>query len=185
MELIQIPDGAAVGYHISVKPKFVPEHALDQLVAGGSRLPIHAVIRTHDRSRMSLVNAVTERRQIGIPKILFADLGVKAVADALRAAVSHKVLQGGVGLMINRVVSLQALYIGGAHPSGEVRILAVGLMAPSPAGISENIDVGRPAGQTLIDLGLAVLSIIVVFCPGFVRHRFADLPEQFIVKAWR
>ncbi len=40
--------------------------------------------------------------------------------------------------------ALQSLYDGNAHAGGQVRIFSVGFLAPAPAGIAENVDVGRP-----------------------------------------
>ena len=53
-------------------------------------------------------------------------------------------------------VPLQAADIGRAQLGGQHRVLAVGLMAAAPAGVAEDVDVGGPEGQPLVDVPVAV-----------------------------
>ena len=66
-----------------------------------------------------------------------------------------KVLGAGGGFQIF-AVALEAPDIGLAQLGGEVGVLAVGLMASAPAGVPEDVDIGGPEGQSLIDIPVAL-----------------------------
>ena len=69
-------------------------------------------------------------------------------------------------------------------PSSEVRygILAVGLVTPAPARVAENIHVGRPESQTLVDVAVAVPARRVVLRArlrgGYIRALRGAFPGR-------
>ena len=69
---------------------------------------------------------------------------------------------GGHGLQILRVVALQALDELDGHAAGQVGIFAVGLHAAAPARIAEQVDVGGPEGESLVDVALAAADELVI-----------------------
>src|SRR6185312_654141 len=60
-------------------------------------------------------------------------------------------LGGGDGAKILRIVALHTLNESAADLSGQERILAIGLLAATPARIAEDVDVGRPEIEALGD----------------------------------
>ena len=69
------------------------------------------------------------------------------MAGRLRAAVHGIVLGSGDDAEILRIVALHACNIGHAHARGQKRVFAVGFLTSSPAGITKDVDVGRPKVQ--------------------------------------
>ena len=65
----------------------------------------------------------------------------------------------------------------------QIRILTVGLLASSPPGISEEIDVGRPDGKSLIDIPVFVLCIFVIFGTGFRGNNLSDFSQKLSIKS--
>lgn len=61
------------------------------------------------------------------------------IHPTLGHGVSEKVLSCG-DHAVPEIVALQASYIGGANPTDEVRVLAVGLLNPSPPGVASDIE---------------------------------------------
>ena len=54
--------------------------------------------------------------------------------------------------------ALKSVYYRYSHPGCEVWVLTVCLLASAPAGITENVDVGGPEGETLIAAQASVLT---------------------------
>ena len=96
-----------------------------------------------------------EGGQIGVQLVVLADDHIGGVARGLRTAVHVKVLGSGDDAVVARVVALHAGHKGHAHARGQERIFAVGLLAAAPAGIAEEVEVGRPEVEALEDVGVA------------------------------
>ena len=73
---------------------------------------------------------------------------------------------------------MQAVDEGGAEGGGEEGVFAVGLLAASPTRIAEDIDVGRPDGETEVD-GVNVVAVgLVVLGAGLDGDDFPDFSNQ-------
>ena len=68
-----------------------------------------------------------------------------------------------------------------AMRAGEVRIFAVGLHAAAPARVAEEVDVGRPEGEALIDVALAAADEFVVLGAGFIGDGGGDAEDEVLV----
>src|SRR5215469_10045778 len=66
----------------------------------------------------------------------------------LRAAVYRIVLGRSNGVVVARVVALHTGDKGNAQAPGQKGVFAVGLLAPAPARVTENVDVRRPEIQS-------------------------------------
>ena len=165
---VDVADGPAVRDHIPLKSEYPVEDVLEQGLAAAGGLPVDPVVGPHHRGGIGVVDAVPERPQIRLEQVFLPHLGIEAVAQALRPAVDGVVLQGGVHLPVHRVVPLQALDEGRAHPAGEVGVFPVSLVAPAPPGVPEEVDVGGPGGDALVDLGLPEGPVLVVLGPHLV-----------------
>ena len=86
------------------------------------------------------------------------------MAQLLRPAVYCKMLGTGSRLQIFSI-SLDSFNKGNPQPGGQIRILAVGFMASPPSGIPENVYIGRPKGQPLIDVPVILRRIGIVLGP--------------------
>ena len=77
-------------------------------------------------------------------------------------------LRRGHHLQVFGIVALQTANELDRHAGGEVWILAIGLHAAAPARIAEEVDVGSPEGQPLVNAALAAAHEFVVFGARFV-----------------
>ena len=103
------------------------------------------------------------------------------MAQRFGAGMHGKVLGAGGGLE-HFPIALQALHIGNAEAGGQIGILAVGLMAAAPAGITENIDVGRPEGEALVDISVAMGNGSVVLGAALGGGYIAQFLDQLGIK---
>ncbi len=103
----------------------------------------------------------------------------------LGAAVDGEVLGRGDQLQVARVVALQALDERDAHAGGQVWVFAVGFLAATPARVAEDVDVGRPEGEPLVDAALALAQGLVVLGARFVGDRRGDLRHEIEVPGGR
>ncbi len=184
MPLVEIPDGPAVRYHVAPEPPFAPQEIRQEGSASAAGFAVGAVIGPHDRLHARVYHAGLKGGQVGLRHILGGGLGVEAVAEILRAAVDGEMLGAGGGLH-NRPVPLEAPDVGRAQPGGQIGVLAVRLMPPSPAGVPEDIDIGGPEGQTLEDVPVLLCGIGVVFRPPLRSSHVPQLFQQLIVKHGR
>ena len=76
-------------------------------------------------------------------------------------------------------IALQSLDEPYAQPAGKIRIFAIGFMPSAPAGITENVDVRAPHGQTLVNVAVAMRRLPVVLCARFgaddACHHFVEV----------
>ena len=108
------------------------------------------------------------------------------MAVPFRSRVHGKVLGAGVGLEdIGVRRALQAAHHRHTQLAGEVRVFAVGLHAAAPAGIPEDIDVGRPERKALVPAHVAAFHGLAVLDAGFVAHGGKHLVHQGLVKGGR
>ena len=100
------------------------------------------------------------------------------MAGGLGAAVDGVVLGGGDGLEVGGVVALEAFDEGDAEAGGEEGVFAVGLLAAAPAWIAEDVDVGRPDGEAVVDGVDVVADGLVVLGAGFGGDDGGDLVDE-------
>ena len=180
---MKITDGPAIRNKVPLKAPLTPKDAL-KLVAAAAGLPIHPVVGSHDGLHPCVLHQHLKGRKVGLTEIFFCRPGVKLMAQSLGTGMDRKMLRAGSSFHI-RSVPLKAFYKSGSQFSGKIRIFAVGLMTPSPSGITENIDVRRPEGQPLINISVVMLHIFVVFCSSLGGNNLRHLMKKFRVKAGR
>ena len=92
-----------------------------------------------------------------------------------------KVLGAGGGL--ERIaLALKSLDKAHAAARGQVGIFAIGLMAASPARVAEYVHVGRPEGQSLVYVPVAVTRVLVVLGARFDRDGVAYALHLLLVE---
>ena len=82
-------------------------------------------------------------------------------------------------------LSLKALYESNAKAGSQIRVLSIGLMASAPSGITKDVHIRSPVGQSLIDVRVAFLLKFIVFCPAFRRYGIRHTANRLLVKHGR
>ena len=178
MKSIEIHDSPAIGDDIAVKSPPVPQNPLNEFAASATGIAAKAVVGTHHRLGMRLNNRCSERGKIRLEKVAITYQCVKDVTDRLGPAVNRKVLWSGDRLEIPRVISLHSLHEFHRQPPREIWIFTVGFHPPAPAGIAENVDVGRPERKAFIDFRPPFSERPAVFGPCFVGDNRGNAEHQ-------
>ncbi len=139
-----VVDGIDIRDDIALEAPLSAQDVRQEMGVGGTGHAIETLIGGHDRIGVAFTDAGLEGGQIGAPEVDGADMDVELMAFGLGAAVNGKVLGRGDGAEPLRIVALEAADEGDAEAAGEVGILAVGFLAPPPAGVTEDVDIGRP-----------------------------------------
>ena len=82
-------------------------------------------------------------------------------------------------------MSLQPLDKADAHPRGKIRVFPESFVSPAPARVSENIDVGRPKGQSFINIPVVILLLHIELCPALRGDGICHLLHKILVKGRR
>ena len=178
---IDIADGAAVGHHIAVEAPLVAQDLLQKRVAGAADLAVGAVVGAHDGDGAPLADRGLEMGQVGLQHVALAGDGIEMVAVVLGPAVHDIVFGRGHQLQVLVIVALQAPHKDHAEPGGQIGVLAIGLLAPSPARVAKDIDVGRPVGEPRVALADAVAQALVVLGPCLVRDGDGHAEQEVLV----
>ena len=178
---VEVPDGPAVGDHVALEAPPAPEDVLQQRLASAAGLAVGAVVGPHDRLHPGVPDAGLKGREIGLLHVLGRGHGVELVPQALRPAVDGEVFGAGGGFH-GLAVSLEAPDVGFAKPGRETGVLAVGLVPPAPAGVPEDVDVGGPEGQALVDVPVVLGGEGVVLGPALGGGHISQLFQQLLVE---
>ena len=171
--LVEVADGPAVGDHVTAESP-LPAKQVEEPLVGASGLPQNRVVRAHDGVGVAVDNGGAEGRRVRIVEIVEGDRNIEAVAEDLGAGV-HGVMFGRAdGFQIVWVVALQAGNESKGKMAGEERVFAVGFLPTAPARIAEDVDVGRPEGETVIAAGVVVGDGVVVFGARFGGNDVGD-----------
>ena len=182
MSRMEVLDGPAVADHMALKSPFSPQNLLQQQRIAAARNAVDAVVGSHDSLHMTLLNAGLEGGKIGFIQVLLSHHRIEAVSDALRAAVYRNMLGAGSSLQEILVMALNALDEAHSHPGGQIGILPEGLMASAPSGIPENIHIGGPEGETLINPAVSLRLLQIELGPPFRGDGIRHLLYEFLVK---
>ena len=176
--LVKVPDRPAVGDEVALKAPFSPK-LLHEIGAGAAGLAVEPVVGAHDGLH-ALVHQRAERHEIGLLQVLLRYPGVEAVPQGLGTAVGREMLGAG-GRLQGLALALQAPYEGAPQPGRQRRVLPVGLLTTAPAGIAEDVHVGGPQGQAVIDISVPLPGKGVVLGSGLIGDHGSDpLHERFV-----
>ena len=159
---------------MSVKTPFVPEDVGQQELAAGRALAEHAVVGSHHHLHVCILHQLLESGKIGLVQVLHRRNGVEAVTYGLRTGMHGEMLGAGGGLQVERIISLDAFYIGGSERSGKERILSIGLHTAAPSGIPENVHVRSPESQSREAAVVLHFAGLVELGAAFVGDYVAD-----------
>lgn len=177
--LVEILDSPAVGNKISVKAPAA--ELFHKHFAGAGSLTVYPVVCAHNALNVNFFHKRFKSGEIGLLQILFGNLRIEFVAESFGAAVNCKMLCAG-SCAESFALTLKSLYISLAVFCGEIWVLAVGLVTTSPAGVTENVDVGRSEGKTLVNISVTVLCVLGIFCTGLLGGYLACLFHKLCVK---
>ena len=179
MVFVEVPDRPAVGNEVPLKAPF-PAKLSHKIGARTAGLPVESVVGAHDGLH-ALVHQGAECWEIGFLQILLRYAGIEPVSKGLGTAVGRKVLGAG-GNLQSLALALQPADEGAPQPRGERRVLPVGLLAAAPARIAEDVHIGRPQGQAMIDVSVPLSGEGVVFSPCLVGDHGSDLLHELFVE---
>ena len=154
--LMDVGHRAAVRHHMPLELPFLAQPLPQQRLAGARGHAVDRVVGAHHRFRAAFGDRRMEGRQVGVHQVTRRDPHVLLVAIGFGAAVHREVLHRRGHARMPRVRSLQPLDEGHAHARGQRGVLAIGLLAAAPAGVPEDVDVGRPHRQAAVQAGRAV-----------------------------
>ena len=181
MVFVEIPDGPAIGDNVPLEPPVIPQIVLQQLRAAAAGIAVHGIVSAHYRLYMAFLHGGLKGGKIGLRHILLTGVDIKVMPLGLGAGMDGKMLGAGSGFQVFPL-TLQAPDIGKPQLRGEIRVFAIGLMAAPPAGIAENVDVGRPEGQPLIDVPVALLGEGIILGAAFGGGNLAQMLHFVLVK---
>ena len=153
---IDVRRAAAVGDDIALEAPVAPQPFLHQERAGAGGDAVERVVGAHDRPGLGLGHRLAEGGEVGFLQILRRGGEVLLVAAPFGPGMDGIVLRGRDGLVVFGIVALQPLDEGDPGLAREVRVLAIGLLPAAPARIAEDVDVGGPDGETLVEAAAAV-----------------------------
>jgi hypothetical protein len=99
----------------------------------------------------------------------------------LWSAVHGIMFRRGGDLDIIWIIPLQSLDEGHPQAARQIRVLAVGFLAPAPARIAKDVDVEAPKRQPFLLSVIPVSESFMVFGPGFRGNHICDFAHQFRV----
>ena len=181
---VEIPDGPAVGDHMALEAPAAPEDVFQQCLAAAAGLAVGTVVGPHDGLHPGVLDAGLEGGEIGFLHVLGGGHGVKLVPQALRPAVDGEMLGAGGGFH-GFAAALEAPDVGFAQLGGEEGVLAVSLVPPAPAGVPEDVDVGGPEGQALVNVPVVLGGEGVVLGPALGGGCVSQLFQKLLVKHGR
>ena len=182
---MEVRNGPAVGGEIPLEAPFAPEDLLHQHGMAAAGLAIGTVVRAHEALHTCFCGQRFKGGQVGFPKVAGRCLRVELMAQAFRAGMNGEVLGAAGGFQVVGVVPLQPFHKGHAQPGRQAGIFAVGLLTASPARIPEQVHIGAPEGQSLVNVMVAVFLGFVVLGPSLGGDHVRDALHQFFVKAGR
>ncbi len=130
-----LPRLEPVGDDETLEAPLVLQDLPQEVAVLGAVVPVHPVVRAHDRGDSRIHDAL-EGRKVDLPEGALADPDVDRVA-CLLDGVEGVVLGAG-----HHVVPLRSHRQGRGHLAQQVGVLAVGLLGTSPQGMAEQVQAG-------------------------------------------
>ena len=181
--LVEVGYRPAVRHHYTLISPFSAQYGVHQIVACPAGEAPETVVCYHDFLHVGLRHEVLECGKIGFAEVALANFCIEAVAERFGTRMHSEVLGAGVGLEHRGVGrALEPAYHRHSQLPGEVRILAIGLHAASPAGIAEDVDIGSPERNSLIMIHMPCSYRLPVLHPGLIADRGEHLVYQRLVE---
>ena len=166
MVLVEIADGTTVADDEVLETPIVAEDSLQQASGTATGIIVETLVGAHHFAHLGILYQSFESGHVGLPEIAHGHVGeIGGVAGVLRTAVHGIVLGTSPEFAVSGILRpLQSLDHLHAHDTRQIGILAIGLLTTSPAGITEDVHVGRPYRETahLHILAAKVVHTVVV-----------------------
>ena len=180
MILMKILDSPAVRDKVPFEAPFAAQLS-HQEVACAAGFSVCAVIGAHNSFHVCSDKG-PESRKIGFLQIFWRSYGIEMMAQSFRAAVDRKMFGTGGGFQLISAVALQPAHKGFTQPGSQKRIFSVGLMPAAPARITEDIDIGGPHRQPMVNIPVSFCRQGIVFCPCLRGDCIRYFLEKFLIK---
>ena len=138
----ELIDGEVVGDDGAVEAPRASQDPGEQVLVGGARHAVELVVAVHHRRQPCGADGRLERMEEDLAKLAVGHVRRRPVHAAFRRAVADEVLRRRDHAR-RQIRPLQPLDEGRPHACDEVRVLAVGLLGPSPARVAHDVEHGR------------------------------------------
>ena len=167
---------------MALEPPLLPEDLLQQLGASVAGFAVDRVVGAHDGLHVRFLYRRFKSRKVGILHIPAGNIHIEAVPQGLGSGMDREMLGAGGGFQV-LPIPLQAPDVGFAQNRRQVGVFAVGFVAPAPAGVAENIDVGAPKGQTVVDVPVSPGGQGIVLGPSLGGCHIPQTADEVLVKS--
>ena len=162
-----------------------PEDVFQQRLAAAAGLAVGAVVSAHHRLHLRFLHTGLESGKISFIQILLTCHRIKLMAQILGTAVHRKMLGTGRRLHIVLVMPLKSLHETHSESGGQIGILPESLMPAAPSGIPEYVHIGRPEGQSLVNIRIIEFLLYIIFCSSLSGNSIRNLLDKILVKGCR
>src|SRR6266566_1764889 len=142
-----IANRIAIRDYVSLEMPGTTKCVLQKELICAGRLTIDRVVGAHHGIGMAFNNRCAKCRRVRVQLVVLADVNVGEMTRRLRPAVNSEMLRRRDNSKIVRIVSLHSGDERYSQAPAQERIFSIRLLAAAPAGIAEDIDVGRPEIQ--------------------------------------
>ena len=161
---VEIGHGTAVAHHQVFESPFIAQDLLQQTGVAAAGVVVETLVGAHHFAHLRILHQGLEGRHVGLPQVAGRDVGqVDGVAAPFGSAVHGIMLGAGPEFTVFGVFgTLQTTNHRTAHHTGQIGVLAVGLLASAPTRVAEDVHIGRPYRQTVEFLILTAIEHAVV-----------------------
>ena len=167
---------------MSLKSPLFSQNLHHQITMSTAWFTIGSVICAHNRFDFSFPDTGLKLRKIRFPKFFHANLCIKIVSFFLRAGMYCKMLGTRCRAQIFSL-SLQTFDICNTQYCNQCRVFSISLMSTPPAGIPEEIDIGRPKCNSFINITVFMFFIFIIFGSRLRRNGNSYPLQQFFFKS--
>ena len=163
----------------------ISQDILKQCLASAARLTVSTIVGAHHRLYLRFLYTGFKRRKISLEHILTGSYRIERMTLVFRTGVYREMLCTCCRFHVIVIVPLDSLDKAHTQTGSKVRVLTESFMAASPSRITENIYVGRPEGQPLVNIRIIKFLLHVEFCAPLCRHHIRHFLKQILIKSSR
>jgi hypothetical protein len=139
VKALEKPHREIVGDHDAGESELAAQKVVEDRGRARAGEPIDLVVGVHDRRQPGLANRRSEGARIDLTQLPRTEVNRGVIHSSLGEAVAKKVLRGGRDTG-REVLALESPHVGDTDSAHQVRILAIGLLDPTPARIPRDVE---------------------------------------------